>query len=156
MTGLDFGKIQNVVDHAQQLIAGEFQDTEQLLLRGIQAGFAEQLAHPDHTVQRGTDLVAHHGQKPCLGLDRSQRLFARGCQFGGAQIDTLLKQLGCFLQGLVLLLDLGAGALQLDRAVMHDLRQGVHLLEWGGLLHVGSLPRAQGEGGSVELAKLAR
>ena len=36
VTGLDFGKIQNVVDHAQQLIAGEFQHAQQFFLGGVQ------------------------------------------------------------------------------------------------------------------------
>jgi hypothetical protein len=68
LPGLDFRKIQDIVDQGQQgFPAGAQHFREAALFRG-EIGLQEQARHPDHPVQRGTDLVAHVRQKLAFGL----------------------------------------------------------------------------------------
>ena len=61
----NFRKIQYIVDESQQRIAGRTNQADVVALLVVQAGFIQQARHAKHTVQRGTDFVAHGG-KECL------------------------------------------------------------------------------------------
>ena len=79
-------------------------------------------------------------RNPALALTAASASSREAASSAVRRSTRCFKQLCRFLQGLILLLDLGVGALQLDRAVVHHLRQGVHLLEGRGLLHFGRCP----------------
>ncbi len=64
---IDFGKIQNVVQQAQQRRGGGLRLAGVIQLACVQLGLAHQLQHPQHGVHRRADFVAHIGQKLALG-----------------------------------------------------------------------------------------
>ena len=66
--GFDARKVENVVDHRQQ-VAGGFQGGVGVfaLLVVLVGGF-QQLQHAQHAVHGGAQLVAHHRQEVALGL----------------------------------------------------------------------------------------
>ena len=79
--GFDAGKIENIVDHVQQ-VAGGFQRRQSVLvLLFALRGFFEQLQHAQHSVHGSAQLVTHHGQKITLGLAGGLRLTVSVAQF---------------------------------------------------------------------------
>ncbi len=63
LAGLDFGKIKDVVDDAQQVAAGPVHFFNVVALFVIQLGLQRQMAHADDGVHRGAYFMAHVGQK---------------------------------------------------------------------------------------------
>ena len=68
LASLDFGEIQNVIDHPQQGIRRRLHDRNVLALLGIQLGIHQQVRHADDAIHRGADFMAHIGQKIGLGM----------------------------------------------------------------------------------------
>jgi hypothetical protein len=77
---VELGGVEHVVDDPQQGLAGHFDLVDQIGLRGIERGVAQQVGDADHGVERGADLVAHVGEELGLGAHR-----AFGALGGGAQ-----------------------------------------------------------------------
>ena len=67
-TGLDFGKIQHVVDDAQKVLAGLLDLLQVVALQWLEVCLEGQIAHPDDGIHGGADLVAHVGQKVAFVL----------------------------------------------------------------------------------------
>ena len=80
--GFDTRQIEDIVDQPQQRLARLARLLCVAALRCRQFGHAHQFDHPDHTIQRGANFVAHVGQKLGLGLvghlRRTQRLHRLG------------------------------------------------------------------------------
>ena len=67
LTGLDFGKIKNVIDDGQQQFPGTLQRMDVIPLVVIEGRFSQQLAHTENGVHRRADFMAHPRQKFALG-----------------------------------------------------------------------------------------
>ena len=76
----DLGKVEHVVDQAQQRLARVADRVDGVALLGIERAQAQQLEQADHGVHRRADLVAHHGQECALGLAASLGSVARLAQ----------------------------------------------------------------------------
>ena len=61
-------QVENVVDDAQQRLAGIQDGFDIVRLGRRQGGFRQQLGHAEHPVHRRANLMAHVGQKARLGL----------------------------------------------------------------------------------------
>ncbi len=68
LAGLDFGKVQDVVDDGQQGIGAVADSLGEFSLLRSQAGVQQQAGHADHAVHRRANLVAHVSQKGALSL----------------------------------------------------------------------------------------
>ena len=68
LAGLDFGKIQDVVDHAQQVLPCLLDLADVVMLARAEARLERQVRHPDDGVHGRADLVAHVGQE--VGFER--------------------------------------------------------------------------------------
>ena len=82
--GFDFGEVQDVVDDAQQVLAGGLDFAQVIELLRAEFGFEHQVGHAQHRVHGGADFVAHVGQKVGFGaVGGFGRFFGLG-QFGRA------------------------------------------------------------------------
>ncbi|MCW0438435.1 hypothetical protein NB723_003399 [Xanthomonas sacchari] len=68
LAGLDLGVVEDVVEQAQQRLAGLLRLAHVIVLARIQRGTLQQLQHAQHRVHRRADLVAHVGQERGFGL----------------------------------------------------------------------------------------
>ena len=66
-SGLNLGKIQNIIDDSQKRLRRLLDFMHIIPLVFIQIGFERKIGHTDNCVHRGSDLVAHIGQKERLG-----------------------------------------------------------------------------------------
>ena len=110
--GLDLGQVQDVVDDGHQVASGAVDLVEPLGLFGRGAGAPQQVIEADDGVHRGSDLVAHVGQKGTLGAVRAVGLFPRGEQFSGALTHHVFEMVA-------VLLKLGAQAFFLGHIFLH-------------------------------------
>ncbi len=67
LPGLDFGKIQDIVDNVQQELTTALNDFGKPLLLRVQVRFQQQSGHADHPVHGGPDFMAHPGQEIGFG-----------------------------------------------------------------------------------------
>ena len=88
---LDFGKVQDVVDDAQQRVGGALDDFGEFPLLALQGGFQQQARHADDAVHGGADFVAHGGQEFAFGLVGGFRPDHGGAQVLGALPDHFLQ-----------------------------------------------------------------
>ena len=65
-------KSRNIVDHAQQALAGEHDGVDELLLLGVERRVPEEGGHPQHPAERRPQLVGDGRQE--LGLDAERAL----------------------------------------------------------------------------------
>ena len=114
----DLGKIQHIVDHAQQLVAGNAHGVHIVALLGVQRRVGQQRGHADHAVERGADFMAHGGQERRLGTGGAQGFVARGVQLGSAARHAVFQRVVGLVQGHGLRLDGCPVALELPGAVM--------------------------------------
>ena len=63
LAGLDLGVVQDVVDDAQQVLAGRMGLLDIVALTRIQVGLQQQVGHAHDGVHRRADLMAHVGQE---------------------------------------------------------------------------------------------
>ena len=100
LPGFDLGEVEDVVEGGHQGFGGELHAVGIVPLLQVKARVEQQLGHPDDTVHRRTDLVAHVGEK--------LRLQARGLE------RVVARDLEPFLRPPALdeLTDMGADALQ--------------------------------------------
>ena len=109
LAGLDLRQVEDVVDQAEQVLAGAADLVEVGLehvlpqLRGL---LEQHLAVADDRVQRRPELVAHVGEEGRLRLARPHGLVARGGEFGGALPHELLQTVVEALQPDICLVDL--------------------------------------------------
>ena len=66
LAGFQPGEVQDVVDDRQQRIGRRFDDEQRLTLFGRELGVQHEIGHPDDTVHRGPDFVAHERQELAL------------------------------------------------------------------------------------------
>jgi len=66
-TCFNFGKIQNVIENAQQRFAAGFYDSSEFTLLVTKFGIQKQADHTHDPVHRGADFVTHVGQKIAFG-----------------------------------------------------------------------------------------
>ena len=69
-TGLNFGKVENIVDEPQQRVGRVFDRFHIASLSRAEARAQCQIGHADDGVHRRADFVAHIGQKVALGTTR--------------------------------------------------------------------------------------
>src|SRR5204863_3706453 len=62
-TGLDFGKIENVVQDREQRVGTAANRLRVVALPEIELGIKKQSSHADHTVHRRANFVAHVSKK---------------------------------------------------------------------------------------------
>ncbi len=82
LAGFDFRKVEDVVDHHQQMIAAVTDHLGILPLFGRKLGVEQKAGHADHAIHGGPDLMAHGGQKLRLGS-------IRGLSFIGQSVCVL-------------------------------------------------------------------
>ncbi len=89
LAGFHLGKVQDVVEQAQQRTGGRAGLGHVILLALVHAGLLQQLQHAQHGVHRRADFVAHIGHELGLGAAGLERLFlgqqqrlAGGARFG--------------------------------------------------------------------------
>ncbi|MNE58658.1 hypothetical protein D3C80_1537000 [compost metagenome] len=71
---LILGEIQNIVNDTQKSVAALPDDLQIFPLYGaLLTDIKQQICHPDHTVHRRTDFMAHHRQEFTLGPVRALR-----------------------------------------------------------------------------------
>ncbi|MCW0415775.1 hypothetical protein NB689_001529 [Xanthomonas sacchari] len=68
LASLDLGVVEDVVEQAQQRLAGLLRLAHVVVLARVQRGALQQLQHAQHRVHRRADLVAHVGHERGLGL----------------------------------------------------------------------------------------
>ena len=82
LAGFDLGKVEDVVDDAEQRLRGAMDLLHVVALLGVELGLQGQVGHADDGVHRRADLVAHVGQEIALGagrlLGQGAGLFHRG------------------------------------------------------------------------------
>src|SRR5208337_4271805 len=76
MTAFDLREVEDIVDEAQQRVAGGPGDTHVSALLRSQGAFPQQLAHSDDSVHRGAYFMAHRSQELGFGPRGRQRLLA--------------------------------------------------------------------------------
>ncbi len=67
LSGLDLGKVQDVVNDGQERLAAMADGLGVVELRGGQGRVEQEVGHPDDAVHRGADFVAHVGQELGFG-----------------------------------------------------------------------------------------
>ncbi|MCH2112596.1 MAG: hypothetical protein MK213_07040 [Planctomycetes bacterium] len=67
MPCLDFGEIQNISNHMQEMIRRAAQRMCQLSLFGREAFMVQQFRHSNHPIQRSANFMTHVGQECALG-----------------------------------------------------------------------------------------
>jgi len=80
--GLDFGKIENVIDDGQQRLGRAFDAGHIIALPRVQFGVLQQLHHPQNPVHWRTDFMAHIGEKFTLGAVGRLGFMGAGFQSG--------------------------------------------------------------------------
>ena len=95
LAGLNLGKVEDIVDDAEQMTPRALDLVDKSLLAAIQRRFLQQVGQAEDGVERGSDLVAHVGQE--VGFDACRLL---GQLFG----------IGQFGFGLFLRVDIDKGA----------------------------------------------
>jgi len=75
--GVELGKIQHVVEDAQQVIGGFAQRRDDLLLIWSEVAADQQIGQADDAVHRRADLMAHHGEELRAGAGSRLRRVAR-------------------------------------------------------------------------------
>ena len=88
LAGFDFRKIQNVVDHREQVHGGTRYLVQLTFLVVNGCVSAQQMGEPDDGVHRGADFVAHVGEERALGA-----VGVLGCIFCHLQLAGGLTQL---------------------------------------------------------------
>ena len=91
--GFDFGEIENVVEHGQQVLRGAAHFGQPIALRrgfGIALG---EMAEAHDGVERGADFVTHIGQEGALGAAGRFGLILGDDQLGGAFLDQCFEAL---------------------------------------------------------------
>jgi hypothetical protein len=68
LPGLDLGEVEDVVDDAEQGVAGGVDAAGEPALGGVQVGGHEQVGESEDAVHGGADLVAHGGQEFAFDL----------------------------------------------------------------------------------------
>ena len=68
LAGLDLREVEDVVDDAEQVLAGALDLRDVVALLGVERGLERQVRHADDRVHRRADLMAHVGQE--VGLQR--------------------------------------------------------------------------------------
>ncbi len=111
--GFYFGEVQDVVDHGEQCSAAFADGLRVVTLHRIEFGFQQQLAHPDHTVHRRADLMAHVGQelalRPVCGSCRLRR-FDQGLLIAFLLVDVLRHAAQAQWRAVLVAFDRAAGA----------------------------------------------
>ena len=85
--GLDFRKIEDVVDDHQQRVGRETHHLQIIALLVVEAGVEQQVGHADDAVHRRAQFVAHRREKRALGAIGRLGRFARVLQL---DFDTLV------------------------------------------------------------------
>jgi hypothetical protein len=85
-TGLDLGKIQNVVEDRHQRIRRFFDRAKIFPLLAVHSLLQRKFGHPQNAVHRCADLVTHVGQKLALGAAP-----ALGGKLGAAQLAVIVN-----------------------------------------------------------------
>ena len=108
LAGLDLGEIEDVVDDAEQVLAGALDLEHVIALARREVGLEREMGQADDGVHRGSDLVAHIGEEHALGLAGLQRR-------RGRLLELFLRGLKRLLGGLARV-DVAPRADHLDRA----------------------------------------
>ena len=109
LAGLDLGQIEDVVDQAQEVLAGAIDLLEigqEGVLTEILGLLVQHLAVADDGVERRPQLMAHARQELALRLARAYGFVARGGELAGALPHELLQSVVETLQADVRLIDL--------------------------------------------------
>src|SRR3984893_10449076 len=67
LAGLDFRKIQNIVDDLQKAVGGRLHDGQILALLFVQTGVQSKLGHTQNAIHRSTNFMTHVGKELALG-----------------------------------------------------------------------------------------
>ena len=108
--GLDLREIENVVDDAEQVLAGALDLLHVVALARREVGLQREMGEADDGVHRRPDLVAHIGEEDALGLACLERRRGRFLQLG-------LRPLG-FELGRLAGVDIAPRADHLDRVAV--------------------------------------
>ena len=63
LTGLNFGKIKNIINQRQKRLSADTDGVDIFALFGREIGFSQQTCHTDNAVHRGSDLMTHVGEE---------------------------------------------------------------------------------------------
>ncbi len=83
--GLDLGKIQRIVNQAQEVVAAGSDQSDEFFLVGVQLRVEQQPRHADDPVDGRANFVAHHRQEVGLDLRGLERLVTR-LRLGGSGV----------------------------------------------------------------------
>ena len=86
LVGLDLGKIENIVEHAEQRIRRRFNLGQIVALLRAQFCFQRQMGEPEHRVHRRAYFVAHVGQELGFGLVGRNGFGPRLLELGNGQL----------------------------------------------------------------------
>jgi hypothetical protein len=90
-SGLQFRKVQNVVENPQQVVAGIANGRDRLLLVGIELGLEQHAGEAKHAVHGRADFMTHHRQKIGFGLVLRLGLFGPPA-FGDIAAETAIAE----------------------------------------------------------------
>ncbi|OEZ48764.1 hypothetical protein DUGA6_63190 [Duganella sp. HH105] len=107
LAGLDLGKIQDVVDDDQQVLARALDHAGVVALLFGQARGQQQFGHAEHAVHRRADFVAHGGEEGALRLAGGLGGVLGFFQLLGAHADLAFELVAVLRQRAVARLDLG-------------------------------------------------
>ena len=91
--GLDFRKIEHVVDDGQQTLGRAFRHVQVLALHRLQVGVEHQVGHAKHAVHRRADLVAHVREECAFRARRHLGGVLRVLQLFGSLVDEMFEML---------------------------------------------------------------
>ena len=91
-SGFDLGKIENIVDHPEQMPCRHVNAVEPLGLASRYPFAAHHAGHADDRVHRGTDFVAHVGEENAFRTAGAFCLLPRRFGLGGPLGDALLQR----------------------------------------------------------------
>ena len=137
--GLDLGEVENVVDDAQQAVAGLQGRFHVPVVLARKPRLAEQAQHADHPVQRRADFMAHIGQELGLGAVGRLRAVQGEGQIGGPRGHLAFQ----------LLAVVGQLAVRAFHAVQHDIESLAQLGELVAAGHVGARGIVAGDGDAL-------
>ncbi len=106
LAGFDLGEIEDVVDDAQQMLAGLVDGICEAPLLRTERCAAQQFGHPENAVHRRANFVTHVGQKVTLRPVAGFGAISRQAKFGGACRDLLFQFVAVRRQAPVPMLDL--------------------------------------------------
>ncbi len=89
--GFNLGKIENVVDQGQQMLAGIQNFLDIVALLEVEFGFERQMRHADDAIHRGANFMAHVGKEFALGAVSCLGLLFGDLQLKCAFFDPGLK-----------------------------------------------------------------